>query len=76
MDTSPRVLHPWPRVRFDATHPRYEPHAVVPLVGSVREYQATGIPTATQTQGSFSPILPRHTPRRARRRVEWGTGLR
>ena len=29
----PRVLHPWPSVRFDAIHPRQEPHAVVPLVG-------------------------------------------
>jgi hypothetical protein len=29
----PRVLHPYPRVRFDATHPREEPHAVVPPVG-------------------------------------------
>ena len=27
------VVHPWPSVRFDAIHPRQEPHAVVPLVG-------------------------------------------
>jgi group II intron reverse transcriptase/maturase len=29
----PRVLHPYPSVRFDAIHPREEPHAVMPLVG-------------------------------------------
>ena len=23
----PRVLHPWPRIRFAATHPRWEPYA-------------------------------------------------
>ena len=29
---APRVLHPYPIVRFLATHPRWEPYAVVPLV--------------------------------------------
>jgi RNA-directed DNA polymerase len=29
----PRVLHPYPRQRFDARHPRQEPGAVVPLAG-------------------------------------------
>lgn len=28
----PRLMHPYPAVRFDANHPRQEPHAVVPLV--------------------------------------------
>ena len=28
----PRILHPYPGARFDATHPRQEPYAVVPLV--------------------------------------------
>jgi RNA-directed DNA polymerase len=29
----PRVLHPYPNVRFDARHPRQEPSAVVPHAG-------------------------------------------
>jgi RNA-directed DNA polymerase len=29
----PRVLHPYPSVRFDARHPRQEPSAGVPLAG-------------------------------------------
>ena len=29
----PRILHPWPRVRFAVNHPRWEPYA---LVGHVR----------------------------------------
>jgi RNA-directed DNA polymerase len=28
----PRILHPWPSVRFAVRHPRREPDAVVPLV--------------------------------------------
>ncbi len=27
-----RILHPYPRARFDATYPRQEPYAVIPLV--------------------------------------------
>jgi len=27
------VLHPWPELRFDRRHPRWEPGAVVPLAG-------------------------------------------
>jgi RNA-directed DNA polymerase len=30
---TPRVLHPYPDVRFDARHPRQEPSAVVPHAG-------------------------------------------
>ena len=29
----PKILHPWPAVRFAATHPRQEPDA---LIGPVR----------------------------------------
>jgi RNA-directed DNA polymerase len=29
----PRVMHPYPEKRFDATHPRQEPSAVIPLAG-------------------------------------------
>src|SRR5215472_13412292 len=32
----PRVLHPYPVVRFLATHPRWEPYASTRLYGSVR----------------------------------------
>jgi group II intron reverse transcriptase/maturase len=28
----PRILHPWPSVRFAATHPRWEPDALIGLV--------------------------------------------
>ena len=28
----PRILHPWPSVRFAATHPRWEPYASIGLV--------------------------------------------
>ena len=33
---APRVLHPYPVVRFLATHPRWEPYASKRLYGSVR----------------------------------------
>jgi len=29
----PRILHPWPNVRFRRRYPRQEPHAVMPHVG-------------------------------------------
>jgi RNA-directed DNA polymerase len=29
----PRILHPWPELRFDRRHPRWEPGAVIPLAG-------------------------------------------
>jgi hypothetical protein len=28
----PKILHPYPPVRFDARHPRQEPYAGIPLV--------------------------------------------
>ena len=28
----PRILHPWPRIRFAVKHPRQEPDAGIPLV--------------------------------------------
>jgi hypothetical protein len=28
----PRILHPWPRIRFAVRHPRWEPYAGKPLV--------------------------------------------
>jgi RNA-directed DNA polymerase len=28
----PRILHPWPNVRFAVKHPRWEPYAGIPLV--------------------------------------------
>ena len=34
--SAPRVLHPYPVVRFLATHPRWEPYALKRLYGSVR----------------------------------------
>ena len=31
--TAPRMMHPFPEVRFAATHPRQEPSAVIPHAG-------------------------------------------
>jgi len=28
----PRILHPWPSVRFNVKHPRWEPYAGIPPV--------------------------------------------
>ena len=40
----PRILHPWPVVRFDAKHPRQEPGARIAHAGSVRGVSSNGHP--------------------------------
>jgi hypothetical protein len=45
---TPRVLHPWSLDRFAATHPRYEPHALVSArADPCGERSAMIVPTAT-----------------------------
>ena len=42
----PRILHPWPDVRFAVRYPRWEPRAGIRLRGSVRGARGTRVPTA------------------------------
>jgi RNA-directed DNA polymerase len=51
----PRILHPWPSVRFAVRHPRWERYAQIAHVGSVRGALSNGRPYRDPGTARLSP---------------------